>query len=171
MPILALLAKTGIHRNELITLDTDDIYLIDMKIRRKVTASRSNRLVFLDGETALLLGRWLKTSDLRNKKGIKELFLNAEVDQLDRGGILCVVRQAAKRVGLHDPSSERMEDHFSPHCARHWYTTYLLRAGMKREYVQWLRGDAIKEAVDIYFHVDPRDVQDDYMASIPQLGI
>jgi integrase len=34
MPILALLAKTSIHRNELITLNTDDIDLIDMKIRR-----------------------------------------------------------------------------------------------------------------------------------------
>jgi integrase/recombinase XerD len=64
-----------------------------------------------------------------------------------------------------------MEDHFSPHCARHWNTTHLLRAGMKREYVQWLRGDAIKEAVDIYFHVDPKDVQEAYLASIPQLGI
>jgi acetamidase/formamidase len=31
---------------------------------------------------------------------------------------------------------------------------------MKREYVQWLRGDAIKEAVDIYFHIDPKDVKE-----------
>ncbi len=42
---------------------------------------------------------------------------------------------------------------------------------MRREYVQWLRGDAIREAVDIYFHVDPVDVRRSYLASIPQLGI
>jgi hypothetical protein len=42
---------------------------------------------------------------------------------------------------------------------------------MKREYVQWLRGDAIKEAVDIYFHIDPKDVQEAYLACIPQLSI
>ena len=42
---------------------------------------------------------------------------------------------------------------------------------MKREYVQWLRGDAIKEAVDIYFHIDPEDVREAYLAAIPQLGI
>jgi hypothetical protein len=47
----------------------------------------------------------------------------------------------------------------------------LLRASMKREYVQWLSGDAIKEAVDIYFPVDPKDVQEAYLASIPRLGI
>jgi integrase/recombinase XerD len=99
------------------------------------------------------------------------LFLNAEGDRLDRGGILRVVRQAAERVGLHDSSSEGMENHFSPHCCRHWNTTHLLRAGMKREYVQWLHGDAIKGAVDIYFHIDPKDVQVAYLASIPQLGI
>jgi hypothetical protein len=42
---------------------------------------------------------------------------------------------------------------------------------MKREFVQWLRGDAIKGSVDIYFHIDPRDVQEGNLASIPQLGI
>jgi hypothetical protein len=29
---------------------------------------------------------------------------------------------------------------------------------MKREYVQWLRGDAIKEAVDIYFNAASRRI-------------
>jgi integrase/recombinase XerD len=169
--IITLLAKTGIRRNELITLDVGDVDLVEMKIRLKPTAKRSNRLVFFDAETAFILRRWLNVREDRNKKGIKALFLNAEGDRLDRGGILWIVRQAAERVGLHDSTSERMEDHFSPHCARHWNTTHLLRAGMKREYVQWLRGDAIKEAVDIYFHVDPKDVQEAYLASIPQLGI
>jgi hypothetical protein len=42
---------------------------------------------------------------------------------------------------------------------------------MQREYVQWLRGDAIKEAVDIYYHIDPEDVRRSYLAHIPQLGV
>jgi len=42
---------------------------------------------------------------------------------------------------------------------------------MKREYVQWLRGDAIKEVVDIYFQVDPKGVQEAYLEAIQQLGI
>jgi len=169
--IITLLAKTGIRRNELITLDVDDADLVEMKIQLKLTAKRTNRTVFFDAEAAFILRRWLKAREGRNRKGVKALFLNADGDRLDRGGILLVVRQAAERVGLHNSESDKMENRFSPHCMRHWNTTYLLRAGMRREYVQWLRGDAIKEAVDIYFRVDPKDVQEAYLACIPQLGI
>jgi hypothetical protein len=42
---------------------------------------------------------------------------------------------------------------------------------MRWEYMQWLRGDAIKEAVDTYFHMDPEDAKKEYMAYIPRLGI
>jgi len=42
---------------------------------------------------------------------------------------------------------------------------------MRREYVKWLRGDMIKEAVDIYYHIDPEDVRNEYMTHIPQLGV
>ena len=52
-----------------------------------------------------------------------------------------------------------------------WFVTHLFRAGTSLEYIRWLRGDAIKEAVDIYFHVDPEDVRRAYLACIPQLGI
>jgi integrase/recombinase XerD len=169
--VIVLLAKTGIRRNEMVTLDANDVDLVEMKIKLKPTAKRSNRVVFFDAETAFILRRWLKVREGMNKKGTSALFLNHEGDRLAKNGILRAVNEAARRVGLHNTESERMEDHFSPHCCRHWLTTHLLRAGMKREYVQWLRGDAIKEAVDIYFHIDPKDVQEAYLACIPQLGV
>jgi integrase/recombinase XerD len=75
------------------------------------------------------------------------------------------------RVGLHDLTSDRLEAKFTPHCCRHWHATHLLQAGMRREYVQWLRGDKIKEAIDIYYHINPEDVRKSYLAHIPQLGI
>lgn len=169
--IIILLAKTGIRRNELITLDVEDVDLVEMRIRLKPTAKRTNRIVFFDSETAFILKRWLKTRDGRNKKSMKALFLNAEGDRLDRGGILRVFRQAAERVGLHDSGSEQMEDRFSPHCCRHWFTTYLRRAGMPREFIQELRGDVRKEAIDIYDHIDKKELRESYLAHIPQLGI
>lgn len=169
--IVTLLAKTGIRRNELISLDVSDVDLVDQKIRLKPTAKRTNRTVFFDDETAFILRRWLRMREGVNRRKETSLFLSTWGFRISRTDVYWLVTKAAERVGLHDPSSERMEDHFSPHCARHWNITYLLRAGMKREYVQWLRGDAIKEAVDIYFHVDPKDVQEAYLAAIPQLGI
>lgn len=38
---------------------------------------------------------------------------------MNRNGVYQVVTEAAERVGLRDPSSEKMEDHFSPHCYDH----------------------------------------------------
>ena len=42
-------------------------------------------------------------------------------------------------MGVHNSDSPRLEDHFGPHCFRHWFTTWLLRNGMPREYVKELR--------------------------------
>jgi len=169
--IIALLAKTGIRRGELISLDVDDVDLVEMRIKLKPTAKRSNRIVFFDAETAFILRRWLKVREGRNKKGIPALFLNAMGDRLDRGGVLLLVGEAARRVGLHNPDSERMEDRFSPHCCRHWFTTHLRRAGMRREFIQELRGDSRREAIDIYDHIDLKELKEAYLACIPQLGI
>jgi len=169
--IIALLAKTGIRRGELISLDVDDVDLVEMRIKLKPTAKRSNRMVFFDAETAFILRRWLKVREGRNKKGIPALFLNAMGDRLDRGGVLLLVGEAARRVGLHHPESERMEDRFSPHCCRHWFTTHLRRAGMRREFIQELRGDSRREAIDIYDHIDLKELKEAYLACIPQLGI
>jgi integrase/recombinase XerD len=85
--------------------------------------------------------------------------------------IQTIVAKAAERVGLHDPKSSRPEDHFSPHCCRHWFTTHLIRSGMPRDYIKWLRGDAMNEAIDIYNHIDPEDVKRSYLAHIPMLGV
>ncbi|MFZ3145384.1 tyrosine-type recombinase/integrase [Methanothrix sp.] len=169
--IIALLAKTGIRRGELISLDVDDVDLVEMRIKLKPTAKRTNRIVFFDAETAFILRRWLKIREGRNKKGIPALFLNAMGDRLDRGGVLLLVGEAARRVGLHNPDSERMEDRFSPHCCRHWFTTHLRRAGMRREFIQELRGDSRREAIDIYDHIDLKELKEAYLACIPQLGI
>lgn len=48
--VIALLAKTGIRRHELVELDASDVDLIGMKIRLKPTAKRTNRTVFIDDE-------------------------------------------------------------------------------------------------------------------------
>ena len=148
-----------------------DATLVEMRIKLKLTAKRSNRVVFFDAETAFVLRRWLKTREGMNRKGTSALFLNHEGDRLAKNGILRAVNEAAQRVGLHNPKSERMEDHFSPHCCRHWFTTHLRRAGIRREFIQELRGDARREAIDIYDHIYMKELKEAYLAAIPQLGI
>ena len=169
--IITLLAKTGIRRRELITLDVDDIDWVEQSIRLKPTPKRTNRLVFFDDETAFILKRWLRSRESRNGGKSKALFINSTGGRLNRNGVYTAITKAAEFVGLHDTNSDRMEDHFSPHCCRHWFTTHLRRAGMPREFIQELRGDVRKEAIDIYDHIDRKELRESYLAHIPQMGI
>ncbi|VVB65067.1 Tyrosine recombinase XerA [uncultured archaeon] len=169
--IIALLAKTGIRRNELITLDMKDVDFVEQKIVLKPTPKRTNRIVFFDDETALILHRWMRARESRNKKGSSALFINAKGSRMMRHAVHDVVVNAAMSIGLHNPNSDRMEDHFSPHCCRHWFTTHLRRTGMSREFIQELRGDVRREAIDIYDHIDKKELRESYLAHIPQLGI
>jgi len=170
--ILLLFLKTGIRRGELVSLDLDEVDLAAGKIELKPTGKRSNRIVLFDEECSRALARWLKSREMRFKKGEQTaLFISGKGLRLESSSVDRLVRTAAERVGLHDPASVKLEDKFCPHCCRHWHATHLLRAGMPREYVKWLRGDVMKEAIDIYNHLDENDVRKSYLAHIPQLGV
>lgn len=169
--IITLLAKTGIRRNELVSLDVDDIDWEEQKIRLKPAHKRTNRIIFFDDETALILHRWLRARKARKGCDNPALFLSDWGTRINRNGVYQAVTEAAAHIGLHDPNSEKMEDHFSPHCCRHWFTTHLRRAGMPREFIQELRGDVRKEAIDIYDHIDKKELKESYLAHIPQLGV
>jgi len=169
--IAVLLAKTGIRRGELLRLDVDDVNWEDCSITLKPTPKRSNRVVFFDDECAVVLRRWLRVREKLNPP-TKALFVSYQtLARLSRNGLWTAVVKYAKRLGFHNPDSPRLEDHFGPHCFRHWFTTWLLRNGMPREYVKELRGDRRGEAIDIYHHIDREELRRAYLACIPKLGV
>ncbi|MEM3359594.1 MAG: tyrosine-type recombinase/integrase [Candidatus Bathyarchaeia archaeon] len=169
--IAILLAKTGIRRGELLRLDVEDINWAEYSITLKPTPKRSNRTVFFDEECAAALRRWLRVREKLNPP-TKALFISYQsLGRLDRNGLYTAIVKYAKRLGFHNPDSPRLEDHFGPHCFRHWFTTWLLRNGMPREYVKELRGDRRREAIDIYHHIDKEELRKTYLACIPKLGI
>lgn len=170
--IVTVLAKTGIRRGELISIDVDDINLVEQSIRLKPHPKRSNCTVFFDDETARVLRRWLKArQNYHIEKDCKALLINERGGRLRRHGVYHAVTKYAQRLGLHNPESKNMEDHFTPHCCRHWFTTNLRRNGMRREFIKELRGDARNDAVDIYDHIDKRELKRAYLAAIPVLGV
>jgi len=169
--IAVLLAKTGIRRGELLRIDVDDINWENYSITLKPTPKRSNRTVFFDDECAIVLKRWLQVRE-KLKPKTKALFISYNtLGRLSRNGVYNAVVKYARRLGFHNPDSPRLEDHFGPHCFRHWFTTWLLRNGMPREYVKELRGDKRREAIDIYHHIDREELRRAYLACIPKLGI
>jgi integrase/recombinase XerD len=171
--VVLLLAKTGLRRSELVSIDIDeDIDWVEQSItlKRKKFKKRSGRTVFFDGEMAVVLKRWeSQRKKLRPKT--KALFVNEYNERLGRNGVYNLVTKYAEAVGLHNPKSDRIEDHFSSHNCRHWFTTWLRRSGMPREFIKALRGDRRKDAIDIYDHIDREELRKAYLAYIPQLGI
>jgi integrase/recombinase XerD len=169
--IALTLAKTGIRRGELLRLNVEDVNWQEYSITLKPTPKRSNRTVFFDDECASALKRWLKVREKLNPK-TKALFVSYQsLNRLDRNGLYTAIVKYAKLLGFHNSNSPRLEDHFGPHCFRHWFTTWLLRNGMPREYVKELRGDKRGEAIDIYHHIDREELRKAYLAYIPMLGV
>ena len=103
--------------------------------------------------------------------GEKALFIGDQGKRIGRNIVYQLVTRHASTLGFHDQISKRLEDHFSPHCFRHWFTTHLRRNGMNREFIKELRGDSRGEAIDIYDHIDLDELRQTYLAAIPRLGI
>jgi integrase/recombinase XerD len=168
--MVTVLFKTGMRCHELAELNVSDVNMESRTISIHPTAKRTNNLVYFDQETFIVLSRWL---EYRNKLGLETpaLFTSLQKGRMHQNGICRMVEKYASKVGLHDPESDKPEERFSPHCCRHWFTTHLRKAGMPREYLQELRGDVIKESVDIYIHIDHNDLRISYLNCIPKLGI
>jgi integrase/recombinase XerD len=169
--IILLLLKTGLRCHELVELDVENIDLERLTLAVHPTPKRSNLELYFDHETAEALRRWLSVRSARRGANTPPLFLTPRGNRIKSYQVVALVSGAAARVGLHDQQSERLDRKFTPHCCRHWFTTHLIQAGMQRDYVKELRGDARKEAIDIYNHIDKKMLKESYLACIPQLGL
>jgi integrase/recombinase XerD len=169
--LMTVLAKTGVRRGELISMDVDDIDWKTQRIKLKKKNKRSNLYVYFDEETAVLLNRWLKVRESYAKPKVKALFVGDLGARINRNAVYNLVTRHAERLDYHNPTSSKIEDHFSPHCFRHWFTTHLRRNGMNREFIKELRGDSRGEAIDVYDHIDHQELRKAYLTAIPRLGI
>lgn len=167
--MMLFLAKTGIRRGELIAMDIQDLDLEKGEFRVKPKAKRSNRLGFLDPELTAVLHEYLDWREYRTKDE-QALWINPRHGtRIDKNHVYNTVTKHASRLGLHDRRGP-LNKKFTPHCFRHFFTTHLRRAGMPREFIQELRGDRRKDAVDIYDHIEIEELRRMYLTCIPSLG-
>lgn len=165
--LILFLAKTGVRRNELISLDLKDLDLDHCTVRLKPTAKRSNRTLFFDKETKIFLEAYLQ----ERTDSERALFIGRQNGhRITRNRVYEVVSGYAEKLGLHDPEGH-LEEKFGPHCCRHWFTTWLRRSGMPRTFIQELRGDSRREAIDVYDHIELDELKASYLHYIPQLGV
>jgi integrase/recombinase XerD len=169
--VVLLLIKTGIRRHELSELNVEDVDLENMTIHVNPTGKRSNEIVYYDLETSIVLKKWLTQREKLNKNGLPALFLGKTGNRLSPPAINLIVIKHAEVVGLHDPKSKRLDKRLTPHSLRHYFSTRLREAGMPREYVMELRGDAGADAIDTYYHIDKKKLQKSYLDCVPQFGL
>jgi len=168
--LILVLAKTGIRRGELVRIDVNDIDPENQMIKLKPTDKRDNLKVYFDDECARILEKWMDIRD-ESDTDTDALFTNQSGNRLQRNGVYNVVTKHAERMGLHDPKSNDLEDKFTPHCTRHWFTTHLRRSGMRWEYIKELRGDTIDDSMSPYNHIDHENLRKSYLSHIPNLNV
>ncbi|HHT9139082.1 MAG TPA: tyrosine-type recombinase/integrase [Candidatus Wunengus sp. YC60] len=164
--ILMILAKTGVRRGELLAMDIEDLNLEKKEIILKPKAKRTNRLVLFDDETAQVLRLFLEWRKTRSNS--TALFISLFGLRLRKDEPNEIIARYGSKFGLHDPAGN-LNKKLTPHCCRHFFTTHLRRAGMSREFIQELRGDRRKDAIDIYDHIDLSELKNCYLECIPKL--
>ena len=168
--ILVLLAKTGVRLLELAGIEIGDIDFTKRTIKLKKNGKRSNLKVLFDLEAESVLRRWIKARDTMDYHG-DALFISYDMGErrpLSDRGIREAVTKYARRLGIHKDGG-RLEEKFTPHCCRHWFTTHLRRKKMPREYIKYLRGDSLSETMDIYNHIDFEELKESYDRCMPRL--
>jgi len=171
--IAMVFVKTGIRRNELIQIDVEDVNIEEMVItlKQRKFKKRSNPVVFFDDETQRILKYWLKRRKMLTSLGEKALFVGDYGGRMNKNSVYEAVTKWTKRYGLYNTKSDKIEEHFSCHNFRHCFSTYLRRNGMRKDYIQELRGDKRTEIIDIYTHIDKNDLKREYLATIPKLDV
>lgn len=166
--IILFLVKTGIRRGELIAMDIQDIDLENGVFHVKPKPKRSNRMGFLDPELIAALREYL---DWRKPLAKNEaLWINTNGFRISRNYVYRIVTHYTGLSGMHDPNGT-LNKKYSVHNFRHFFTTYLRKNGMPREFIQELRGDRRKSAVDIYDHIDTEELRRSYLECIPYFGV
>lgn len=166
--MILFLAKTGLRRGELISMDVYDLDMEKGEFRVKPKAKRSNRLGFIDAELSAALREYLDWRESRAK--CQALWISSTGSRITRNYVYSTITYYAKLAGLHDPRGA-LNKKYTPHCCRHFFTTTLRRAGMPREFIQELRGDRRKDVVDIYDHIELEELRRSYLKCIPHLNV
>jgi integrase/recombinase XerD len=118
--IITHLAKTGIRRNELISLEVSDEDLVEQKIRLKPTTSKPPERYSLTITRPSSLLRWLRVEEGMNQHKETSLFPSAWVFRISGNEVFLPVVNASGAYGLHDTVPRDWRNILSQRCARHW---------------------------------------------------
>lgn len=160
--LLELLYGTGVRVSEAVSLDVDDIDLMNLTVTVVGKGERQRRLP-LGGYAAKAIDDYL----IRGRptlallgRGSARIFLNLRGAPLSRQSAWGVMRAAALGAGI--------ESAVSPHSLRHSFATHLIERGADVRVVQELLGHASVTTTQIYTLVTQETLKEVYAASHPR---
>ncbi len=141
--MLEVLYSAGLRITELISLDVDDVDLVDSTVRCLGKGSRE-RIVPLGRLATRAVRRWLDEGRPVMQPVGPTLFCNTRGGRLSRQGGWKIVKRHADAAGLGDS--------VSPHTLRHSFATHLVEGGADIRVVQELLGHASVNTTQVYTH-------------------
>lgn len=165
--IMTIFEKTALRRGENMALQEDSILLDDLEVWidphfRK----RTMCLTFIDHETRDLMEEYLRWRSKVVRPGNTNLWITHTGAKLRKDDMYYITTYYAKKIGIHNPNGYLI-DKFTPHCFRHCWSTHERQGGMPKEFRRWIRGDAPKDAEDLYNRIKPPEAKRMYLRCTP----
>lgn len=159
--MLQLLYATGMRVSELMSLNVEDINLVDGDVRAFGKGHRE-RLIPVHPQAVKVIKAYLRDArpKLALNKDEKAIFLNRRGERLTRQGFWQILKQYAKAAGI--------TSRVTPHTLRHSFATHMLGGGADLRTIQELLGHANIATTQIYTHLTSEYVRQTYEKSHPR---
>ena len=163
--LLEFLYATGARVSEAVGADLGDLDF-DERVARLTGKGSKQRLVPFGSYAADALTRYLNVGRgplQRAAKGTQEtsaVFLNKRGKRLSRQSAWEIIQSCASRAHLCKP--------VHPHSLRHSFATHLIQGGADVRTVQELLGHASVSTTQIYTHITPTMLMEEYVTAHPR---
>jgi site-specific recombinase XerD len=158
--------KTGMRVHELLQLNIENINWKERRIHIPKRKGGSPGDVYFDEECERALRLWVSVRVAQDNA----LFVNIQGQRLEQGPVTRMVKSNAIKSGVGKDSTETAEA-ITPHVFRYAFTTHLAGNRCHPKVIQMLRGDADANMLDRYTQFTPEQVRQEYIRTIPKLGI
>lgn len=166
--VAILMAKTGCRVSEALNIKNDDLLLDEGFIRLTDRKGGKQTVVPIDDETIHALKRY---QFVRRDYGTDYLFVSIRGNPLNRERIRRSIRKAAVETEVMKQGESRFHRKFTPHTYRTIFTTLMRNQGMPDHILQYIRGDANSDTMDIYTRIDRSTAREHYLNCIKKIQL
>lgn len=150
LALINILAKSGLRRAEIISLNVDDVDLTQNRIRVKRKGGNTTHMI-IHKELATDIRRYLLTID---RSGNKPLFISRQNQRMEASTIWHIIKKYAEQAGLNNQ--------VTVHSLRHTFATLLLRKGVSLSSIQKLMNHKSIETTSRYLHLLDEEVEREF---------